>query len=134
VILGSPPETLPQRQPCSRSAKSDPASGVIDMHARATLERTAIFPTRVIALTPDITAYSFTMFQQPGMPDSLSEAQHASLEREFEHIRSTSHAPDPAASTKPHAGRLKRPGFVEAKQGRLRVDCRHAAFERALSR
>lgn len=47
-----------------------------------------IFPTRVIALTPDTTAYTFTMFQQPGMPDALFEAQHASLTREFEHIRS----------------------------------------------
>jgi hypothetical protein len=67
---------------------ADPASGVIDMHAGPTLEQTAVFPTRVIALTPEVTAYAFTMFQQPGMPDSLFEAQHASLQREFAHIRS----------------------------------------------
>lgn len=46
------------------------------------------FPTRVTALPPDVTAFTFTMFQQPGMPDTLFEAQHASLEREFAHIRS----------------------------------------------
>jgi hypothetical protein len=67
---------------------ADPTSGVIDMHAGPTPEQTAVFPTRVIALTPDVTAYTFTMFQQPGMPDSLFEAQHASLQREFAHIRS----------------------------------------------
>jgi uncharacterized protein YndB with AHSA1/START domain len=66
---------------------ADPTSGVIDMHAGPTLKQTAIFPTRVIALTPDMTAYTFTMFQQPGTPDSLFEAQHASLEREFAQIR-----------------------------------------------
>jgi uncharacterized protein YndB with AHSA1/START domain len=67
---------------------ADRASGVIDMHAGPTLEHTAVFPTRVIALTPELTAYTFTMFQQPGMPDSLFEAQHASLQREFAHIDS----------------------------------------------
>ena len=67
---------------------TDSTSGIIDMHAGPTLEQTAVFPTRVIALTPDTTAYTFTMFQQPGMPDTLFEAQHASLQREFEHIRS----------------------------------------------
>jgi hypothetical protein len=67
---------------------ADPSSGVIDMHAGPTLDQTAVFPTRVVELTPDTTAYTFTMFQQPGMPDSLFEAQRASLEREFAHIRS----------------------------------------------
>ena len=45
-------------------------------------------PPRVTALPPDVTAFTFTMFRQPGMPDTLFEAQHASLEREFAHIRS----------------------------------------------
>ena len=58
------------------------------MHAGPTLDQTAVFPTRVVELTPDTAAYTFTMFQQPGMPDSLFEAQRASLEREFDHIRS----------------------------------------------
>jgi len=41
---------------------ADPRSGVIDMHAGPTLDQTAVFPTRVVALTPDTTAYTFTMF------------------------------------------------------------------------
>ena len=32
------------------------------------------------------TAYSFTMFQAPDMPDELFEAQHESLQREFANI------------------------------------------------
>jgi hypothetical protein len=32
------------------------------------------------------TAYSFTMFQVPDMPDALFDAQHASLQREFANI------------------------------------------------
>jgi hypothetical protein len=32
------------------------------------------------------TAYSFTMFQAPEMPDDLFESQHQSLVREFENI------------------------------------------------
>ncbi len=67
---------------------ANPATGVIDMHAGATLDEMAVFPTRVVALGADTTAYTFTMFQQSGMPDALFDAQHASLEREFEHIRS----------------------------------------------
>ena len=32
-------------------------------------------------------AYSFTMFQAPGMPDDLFESQYQSLLREFENLR-----------------------------------------------
>ena len=67
---------------------ADPSSGVSDMRAGPTRDQTAIFPPRVTAFPPDVTAFTFTMFQQPGMPDTLFEAQHASLEREFAHIRS----------------------------------------------
>ena len=66
---------------------ADPSSGVIDMHAGPTLAQLAIFPTRVIALSDEASAFTFTMFQQPGMPDALFDGQHASLQREFEHIR-----------------------------------------------
>ena len=34
-------------------------------------------------------AYSFTMFRAPEMPDELFESQYRSLLREFENIRST---------------------------------------------
>jgi hypothetical protein len=66
--------------------RADAESGVIDMFAGPTKEEMAIFPTRAVALPDGRTAYSFTMFQAPDMPDALFEAQHASLEREFANI------------------------------------------------
>jgi len=63
--------------------EADRDSGVIDMFAGPTKEQMAIFPTRAVGLPDGRTAYSFTMFQAPGMPDDLFEAQHASLEREL---------------------------------------------------
>lgn len=65
---------------------ADPASGVIDMFAGRTKDRMAVFPTRAVALPDGRSAYSFTMFQAPDMPDDLFDAQHASLRREFENI------------------------------------------------
>jgi len=54
-------------------------------------------PTRAVPLPDGHTAYSFTMFQTPGMPDELFEAQHQSLRREFANIekRSGDARPDP---------------------------------------
>jgi hypothetical protein len=46
----------------------------------------AVFPTRAVALPDGRTAYSFTMFQSPDMPDDLFDAQHRSLQREFANI------------------------------------------------
>jgi hypothetical protein len=66
--------------------EADPDSGVIDMFAGPTKQDLAVFPTRAVALPDGRTAYSFTMFQGPGMPDELFEAQHASLTREFANI------------------------------------------------
>ena len=63
--------------------EADAESGVVDMFAGPTKEQMAIFPTRAVGLPDGRTAYSFTMFQAPGMPDDLFEAQHASLEREL---------------------------------------------------
>jgi hypothetical protein len=65
---------------------ADPNSGVIDMFAGPTKDTMSVFPTRAVALPDGRTAYSFTMFQAPGMPDDLFEAQYASLRREFENI------------------------------------------------
>ena len=48
--------------------------------------RMAVCPARAVALPDGRTAYSFTMFQAPDMPDELFDAQHASLEREFANI------------------------------------------------
>jgi hypothetical protein len=66
--------------------RADPASGVIDMFAGPTKEQMAVFPTRAVALPDGRTAYSFTMFQSPDMPDELFDAQYASLRREFTNI------------------------------------------------
>lgn len=66
--------------------RADPATGVIDMLAGPDRETLAVFPTRAIALPGGRTAYTFTMFQAPGMPDELFDAQHASLRREFANI------------------------------------------------
>jgi len=66
--------------------KADPQTGVIDMFAGPSKDQLAIFPTRVVALPDGSTAFSFTMFQGPGMSDELFESQHQSLKREFTNI------------------------------------------------
>jgi hypothetical protein len=66
--------------------QADAASGVIDMFAGPTKDAMAVFPTRAVALPDGRTAFSFTMFQAPDMPDDLFDAQYASLRREFHNI------------------------------------------------
>ena len=66
--------------------KADPQTGVIDMFAGPARDQMAIFPTRAVALPDGRTAFSFTMFQTPEMPDELFESQHESLKREFHNI------------------------------------------------
>jgi hypothetical protein len=66
--------------------EADAASGVIDMFAGPTKDAMAVFPTRAVALPDGRTAYSFTMFQSPEMPDDLFEAQYASLRRELANV------------------------------------------------
>ena len=66
---------------------ADRKSGVIDMYAGPTEEELALFPTRVVPLGEDRSAYSFTMFKAAGMPDELFESQYESLRREFDNIR-----------------------------------------------
>ena len=65
---------------------ADRGTGVVDMFAGPDRDRMAVFPTRAVALPDGRTAYTFTMFQGPEMPDDLFEAQHASLLREVENI------------------------------------------------
>ena len=69
------------------SIEADERTGVIDMYAGPTEDEQGLFPTRVVELPGGATAYSFTMFQSPGMPDELFESQYQSLLREFENIR-----------------------------------------------
>jgi hypothetical protein len=69
--------------------RADRGTGVVDMFAGPDRDRMAVFPTRAVALPDGRTAYTFTMFQGPEMPDDLFEAQHASLLREFANIERT---------------------------------------------
>ena len=66
---------------------ADPATGVIDMYTGPSESEMALFPTRVVVLGPAKSAYSFTMFKAPGIPDELFESQYRSLQREFDNIR-----------------------------------------------
>ena len=56
------------------------------MFAGPSEEEMAVFPTRAVSLPDGKTAYTFTMFQGPDMPDELFESQHASLRRELENL------------------------------------------------
>lgn len=78
---------------------ADPATGVIDMFAGAREDEMALFPTRVVPLGAGRSAYMFTMFKAPEMPDDLFESQHRSLEREFENIRGRFTTPAPSCAT-----------------------------------
>ena len=66
--------------------RADERTGVIDMLAGPSTEQMAVFPTRAVELAEGLTAYSFTMFQGPDMPDELFEGQYESLQREFANI------------------------------------------------
>jgi hypothetical protein len=68
--------------------RSDPGTGVIDMFAGPSKDQMAIFPTRAVELPDGSTAFSFTQFQGPGMPDELFDTQYESLKREFANIAS----------------------------------------------
>jgi hypothetical protein len=69
------------------SIDADPRTGVIDMYTGPTEEELSLFPTRVVELPEGRSAYSFTMFQTPGMPDELFDSQYRALLREFDNIR-----------------------------------------------
>ena len=61
--------------------EADPKTGVIDMYAGPSEAEMALFPTRVVALGGERSAYSFTMFKAPGMPDELFDSQYESPRR-----------------------------------------------------
>jgi hypothetical protein len=69
------------------SIDADGDTGVIDMYAGPSEDELAFFPTRVVALGESKSAYSFTMFKAPNLPDDLFESQYESLRREFDNIR-----------------------------------------------
>jgi hypothetical protein len=64
------------------SIEADDETGVIDMYADG-----ALFPTRVVPLDADRSAYTFTMFKSPHAPDELFDSRFRSLLREFDNIR-----------------------------------------------
>jgi hypothetical protein len=66
---------------------ADAETGVIDMYAGPTEAELGLFPTRVVALPGGASAFTFTMFQAPGMSDDLFESQYRSLLRELENVR-----------------------------------------------
>jgi hypothetical protein len=66
---------------------ADPRSGVIDMLAGPTPDDLVLFPTRVVPLAGERSAFTFTMFQGPELSDELFESQHASLLRELDGLR-----------------------------------------------
>ena len=66
--------------------RADESSGVVDMFAGPTEDELGVFPTRVVGLPGGGSAYTFTMFQAPGMPDELFDSQYESLRREFENL------------------------------------------------
>jgi hypothetical protein len=66
--------------------RANEETGVIDMYAGPTRDELAVFPTRAVELPDGRTSYSFTMFQNPGMPSELFESQYESLRREFENL------------------------------------------------
>ena len=64
--------------------RADEETGVIDMLAGPAEDELVLFPTRLVGLPGGRSAFTFTMFQAPGMPDELFESQHASLLRELD--------------------------------------------------
>jgi len=66
--------------------RADPETGVIDMLAGPEEDQLTLFPTRVVPLGEDKTAFTFTMFQWPGQPNEVFDSQYASLRREFDNI------------------------------------------------
>jgi hypothetical protein len=63
--------------------RADEKTGVIDMYAGPTEDAMAVFPTRIVSLGERVSAFVFTMFQQPGQPDEQFEGQYESLQREL---------------------------------------------------
>ncbi len=71
------------------SISSDAETGVIDMYAGPTENELALFPTRVVAVPGNRSAYTFTMFKGPEMSDDLFESQYESLLRELDNVQRT---------------------------------------------
>jgi hypothetical protein len=67
---------------------AEAGSGVVDMHGGPTAEQMVYWPARVVALGPSRSAFVFTMFQWPGMPDESFEGQSRALASELQNVKS----------------------------------------------
>ena len=61
---------------------------VVDMYGGPTAEQMVYWPARVVALGPSQSAFIFTMFQWPGMPDESFEGQSRALASELQNVKS----------------------------------------------
>ena len=68
---------------------ADEHTGVIDILVGPTEDELGLFPTRVVPLPDGRSAYSFTMFRAPGVPDAVFEDQYESLQRELQGLQRT---------------------------------------------
>jgi hypothetical protein len=66
--------------------EADEETGVIDMLVGPSADELAVYPTRVVPLPDERSAFTFTMFQRRETPDELFESQYESLRREFGNI------------------------------------------------
>ena len=66
--------------------RADGETGVIDMYAGPGEDGLALFPSRVVPLGDERSAFVFTMFQGPGQPDDLFDGQYESLKRELANV------------------------------------------------
>jgi len=67
--------------------ETDEKTGVIDMFLGPSEDHMAIFPSRVIALPGELTAYLFTLFQDPHSSDEQFQQGFDSLEKELGNIK-----------------------------------------------
>lgn len=67
-------------------AVADAKTGVVDLYSGQTEDQMALFPTRVVPLGEDRSAFLFTMFGE-GMPDELFGKQFRSLQRELDQLQ-----------------------------------------------
>ena len=65
---------------------ADPRSGAIDMYGGPSEDKMAYWPARVVALPGGASAFIFTNFQWPGVPDAVFAKQCEGLAHEFLNI------------------------------------------------
>lgn len=66
---------------------SDAKTGIIDMYCGPTEDEMAYFPSRVLALPDDKSAYHITNFQWPGVSDEMFVTENDTFVEELENIR-----------------------------------------------